>query len=225
MGPEATADMYMKIIRWFQINRKAKRDTDFPAIVIYSVPIPDIVEKIENEKITMDMLVDAALILEKSYCDFIVIACNSVQYLLPEIKRKLNIPIIGIAETIAKYLQQVGYKNVAIVGTMTTIQKQIYDKAMTDRGIKITKPNQGDQKIITRVIMAQLGGGVPSCLKKKLLKLLNDFRNSRAEALLLACTELPLAVHESDIDFPLVDCTKIYAEETARFSASWTVKI
>ncbi len=218
MGPEATADLYMKIIRWFQITRKATYDADFPAVVIYSVPIPNIVEKIESEKTTLNMLIEAALILEKGCCDFIVIACNSVQYLLPALQRNTKIPIIGIAETNARYLQQMGYKNVAILSTITTVQNKIYDDAMTDRGIKIVKPNKEDQEIITQVILAQLNGGVRRYLKKKFLKLIDGLKDSNVEAILLACTELPLVVQQSDVDFPLVDCTRVYADEAARVS-------
>ena len=79
MGPEATADLYMKIVKYFQKNYGARYDKDFPEFFINSVPIPDVVESMENEKNVLFMLLSATKLLQKDGCDFIVIACNSVQ--------------------------------------------------------------------------------------------------------------------------------------------------
>ncbi len=49
MGPEATAELYLRIIRIFQREYGARYDSDFPEIVIVNLPIPDIVEN-TNEK-------------------------------------------------------------------------------------------------------------------------------------------------------------------------------
>src|ERR1700730_14418523 len=128
MGPEALSDMYLAICKYYQIHFGAKYDKDFPPMIMYSVPIPDVVESLENEQDTLDSLIDASKTLQGDNCDFIVIACNSVQFLLNELRSQITIPIIGIAETVAKELKGMMYKKVGILATQTTILKKVYDE-------------------------------------------------------------------------------------------------
>jgi len=95
--------------------------------IIFSVPIPDVVESIENEKKVLEMLSEALKGLEREGCAFIVIACNTVQYLLKELRKSVRIPIIGIAEVNARYMKR-KYKKVGIIGTKVMIEKQGYDR-------------------------------------------------------------------------------------------------
>ena len=83
MGPEATALFYKKIIRIFQNYYSAKYDSDYPKIIIYNVPIPDVVENCTQEEIIKSMLISASKKLESIGADYIVIPCNTV----PEVHR------------------------------------------------------------------------------------------------------------------------------------------
>ena len=217
MGPEGTADLYMKIVRYCQKNFGAKYDNDFPPIIIYSVPIPDVVESLENEKITLSMLSEAAKTLEDDGCDFLVIACNTVQFLLEDIRKSVKIPIIGIAEVNANYAKKEGYKKVGILGTEVTVNK-VYDQELQEIGIKLVKPTNEDQKKLTQVIMAQLAGKATKKEKEKLKEVIKNLNTRGAEAILIACTDLPPVIKQEDVDIHLIDCTQIYADETAKIS-------
>lgn len=218
MGAEATVDLYMGIWKYYQNNFGAKYDNDFPPVIIYSVPIPDVVENLENEQVTLEMLQSTAKTLEKSDCDFIVIACNTVQFLLDKIRQAVTIPIVGIAEVNAKYLRGKGIRKVGILSTKTTVEKQVYDRALTNIGISLIKPNEEDQKVVTDVIMSQLAGKASSAETNKLKIVSDNLKSQGAEAVLLACTDLPLIISQRDTDVPLINCTEIYANETAKRS-------
>ncbi len=220
MGAEATVDLYMGIWKYFQTNFDAKYDDDFPAVIIYSVPIPDVVENVESEQTTKDMLQKTAKILEDGGCAFIVIACNTVQFLLEDIRSVVKIPVIGIAETNAKYLSDKGTSRVGILSTKATIDKKVYDAAMEKIGIELIRPNEEDQNIVTEVIMNQLAGKATSQDTEKLVGVAKNLQTLGAEAVLLACTDLPLVISQKDTDVPLVNCTETYANETARLSSN-----
>lgn len=222
MGPESTADLYMKIVKYYQTNFGAKYDRDFPPFIIYSLPIPEIVETIENEKLIFKMLSKAAKILEKDGCEFIVIACNSIQFLLNQLRNTVKIPVLGIAATIAKYVQSKDYKRVGILATETTLKKGVYDKNLRNLGITLIKPNKADQKLITQAIMNQLAGKTTTKDKNSLIRIINNLVSKGAETILLACTELPLIINQSDIKTRLVDCTEIYAKEAGRIASQNT---
>lgn len=219
MGPEALSDMYLAICKYYQVNFNAKYDKDFPPMIMYSVPIPDVVESIENEQETLIALTDASKILQVDGCDFIVIACNSVQFLLDDIRKKISIPIIGIAETVAKELQTKGYKKVGILATQTTIGKKIYDEELNKIGVSLLSPDEDNQNVVTEVIMTQLSGKASSRETQKLKNVVDILKRNGAEAILIACTDLPLVIKQADTAIPLINCTEIYANETARLSS------
>lgn len=220
MGPEGTADLYLKIVKYYQDHFGAKYDKDFPRMILYSVPVPDVVESLENEKETLIMLSETAQILEKAGCDFIVIACNTVQYLLEDIRKAVQIPILGIAEINTEYVKGKGYSKVGILSTQATIDKKVYEQDLEKTGIAIIKPSPKEQKIVTEVIMRQLAGKTTKNDTEKLVRVVNDLKEAGAEAILIACTDLPPVISQDDVEIPLIDCTKVYADKAARLSHS-----
>ncbi|PIY71987.1 hypothetical protein COY87_03305 [Candidatus Roizmanbacteria bacterium CG_4_10_14_0_8_um_filter_33_9] len=220
MGPEGTADLYMKIIRYYQQKFNAKYDKDFPEFFISSIPIPDVVESLENEKITLTMLTETAIKLQNAQCDFIVIACNTVQYLLNDIKKSITVPIIDIAKVIALYLNKKRYKKVSILATSATLEKKVYDNEIDNVGIEVIKPNNKDQKIVTKVIMTQLAGKTTKEETNMLIQVINNLKNQGAEAVLIACTDLPMVINQKDTKIKLIECTQIYANQAAFISFS-----
>jgi len=220
MGAEATVDLYMGIWKYFQDNFNAKFDDEFPPVIIYSIPIPDVVKSLENKKITTKMLQDAARSLEKSGCDFIVIVCNSVQFLLSEIRQTVKIPIIGIAEVSIRSLKNKKIRRVGILSTSITIEKQIYERELKKIGICLIKPTKKEQEIITKTIMTQLAGQTTKKETEKLIKIAENLKSKGAETVLLACTDLPLIINQKDTEIPLINCTEIYANEIAQISAN-----
>ena len=78
MGPEATINLYERIIKIFQKKYNAKYDSDFPEMYICNLPIPDIVENIEKINTIIEMMRMASKNLEKIGMDFIAIPCNTI---------------------------------------------------------------------------------------------------------------------------------------------------
>lgn len=219
MGAEATVDLYMGIWKYFQDNFGAKYDDDFPPVIIYSVPIPDVVESVENENVTLEMLIKTAKTLEDGGCNFIVIACNTVQFLLDRIRETVKIPIVGIAEVNARYLKDKGISKVGILATEATINKQVYDDELNNIGVRLIRPSSENQEIVTQIIMTQLAGKTTKDETKQLAEVAKALRADGAEAVLLACTDLPLVINQQDSTVPLINCTEIYAKHTAMLSA------
>lgn len=220
MGPVSTADFYMRIIRYYQEKFGATYVKDFPPMIIFSVPAPDLVESIENEQEQLNMMIEVARKLENDGCDFIVIVCNSVQYLLPEIQAAVTAPCVGIADTVAKYLKNKGYKSVGILATDTTIKKGVYDKAINNVDVQLVRPNSFDQKDVTQVILNEIGGKATDQDTNKLKTVVNNLQKEDVSAVLLACTELPSVIQQDKVSTPLIDCNSIYAEAAAELAST-----
>ena len=57
MGPESTAIFYQALIKNCQQLYGAKYDKDYPEIIIYNLPIPDVVEGLEDPQKTTQALI------------------------------------------------------------------------------------------------------------------------------------------------------------------------
>jgi len=218
-GPTSTADFYLRIIKYYQDNFRTRHVGDFPPMIIFSVPTPDLVEAIEDEEKTFMLIAEAIKKLEKDGSDFIVITCNALQYLLKRFQALVKIPIIGIASTVAEHIKDKGYKAVGILAVDTTIRKKVYDPFLEEKGIKLIRPDQTDQDIIEEVILDEYSGKTNAENTEKIKKVAKKLYKNGAEAVMLACTELPLILKQKDIDIPLIDCNEIYAQKAAQLSS------
>lgn len=209
MGPEATAKLYSRIIRKFQ-NNGAKYDSDFPQIYINSIPLPDVVESVKSKEKIISMLVEEVKKLESFGADFIAIPCNSVFSYYNQMQDSLSIPIINIMEEASEEIKKKGYKKIGILGTKLTIKQRLFDFFLDN--IKIINPTKEQQKEITKIIMNILSGNKTIEDKLKLKLIINDLKNSGAEAVVLGCTELPLILSQKDFDIELFDTIEIIAK-------------
>lgn len=219
-GPSSTADFYMRIVKYYQGYFGAMYVRDFPPMIIFSVPTPDLVESIEDEEKTFVMVADAIKKMENDGCDFIVIACNSLQYLLERLQVTIKIPIIGIAPIVAKYVKNKGYKAVGILSTDTTIRKKVYDYSLQKNKIKLLIPKDADQNNMVEVILNEFSGKTSDKDKEKLKIAVRNLQKDGANAILLACTEFPMILKQKDVNIPLIDCNEIYAQKTAQLSSN-----
>ena len=67
--------------------------------------------------------------------------------------------------------------------------------------------------------MTQLAGKSSIVETEKIIKVIETLKEKGAEAILIACTDLPLIIKQEDTHVPLVNCTVVYANETARFAS------
>ncbi len=217
-GPNSTADFYLHLIQYYQDHFNATYVRDYPPMIIYSVPTPDLVERIEDEEKTFSMVSEAIIKLERDGADFIVIVCNSLQYLNERLQKLVNIPIISLAAVIAQYVQSKGYTQLGMLATETTINKRVYQARLDEKGITAIVPNQTDQRMIAEVILNEMGGISTDIDKTNMKRIVTHLQKAGANAILLACTELPLILKQSDCSIPIIDCNEIYARHTAQLS-------
>jgi aspartate racemase len=203
MGPEATAELYLKIIKIFQDKFGAKYDSDYPEIMIYNLPLPDVVEKIDQSSKIKEMLVKGVQKLESWGVDFIAIPCNTVNFFLPEMRTAVSIPILSILEETAKEVNKLELKKVAVLGTEMTISSGIYQKVLPD--ISLIVPKLEQQQEITEIILNVLAGKKIKSDLQKLKSIIKELKINGAEKVILGCTELPLLIKESEDTINTID--------------------
>ena len=189
--------------------------------ILYSVDFQEIEECQANgnwEK-SGEILGEAANNLEKAGADFIVICTNTMHKVVNQIKEKISIPILHIAEMTAEKILEKGLKNIALLGTKYTMEQDFYKSKLIEKGINVIIPDKNDIEIINEVIYDEICLGIiNSNSKKKFLEIVDKLRNKGAEGIILGCTEIGLLIKNEDTDVPLFDTAIIHAEQAAMYS-------
>ena len=189
--------------------------------VLYSVDFQEIEECQANGnwQKSGEILGEAAYNLEKAGADFIVICTNTMHKVVNQIKEKISIPILHIAEMTAEKILEKGLKNIALLGTKYTMEQDFYKSKLIEKGINVIIPDKNDIEIINEVIYDELClGTINSDSKKKFLEIVDKLRNKGAEGIILGCTEIGLLIKNEDTDVPLFDTAIIHAEQAAMYS-------
>ena len=189
--------------------------------ILYSVDFQEIEECQANgnwEK-SGEILGEAAYNLEKAGADFIVICTNTMHKVVNQIKEKISIPILHIAEMTAEKILEKGLKNIALLGTKYTMEQDFYKSKLIEKGINVIIPDKNDIEIINEVIYDELClGTINSNSKKKFLEIVDKLRSKGAEGIILGCTEIGLLIKNADTDVPLFDTAIIHAEQASIYS-------
>lgn len=212
VGPQSTDYIYEKIIEFSQTKYNAKDNADYPRLIIESVPVPDFISSKENIETAEKMLIDATKSLTNSGATRLCIGSNTVHILLDKLQKETNVPFISMIELVADKCVKSGYKKVGILGTPVLVNSGLYQKELNKKGIKTVNPTEEELKIVERIIRGVIAG-LKNHENDELYKdILNDFFEKGCEAIILGCTELPLAIEYGDIEDKIINSDKVLAE-------------
>lgn len=218
MGPESTAIFYHAIIRECQEQYGAQYDEDYPEIFIYNLPIPNIIEGLKHSDATLNMLVNGAKKIDSIGVDFMVMPCNTAHYFYPSMAEYISIPFVCIFLATAKKIKSFGFKKVGFLATETTINYKSFDHDFEKNGIELIFPTETEQNALTNIILNILAGRKLNEDKEKLKEISNTMKKNGAEAVVLACTDLPILFKQDDIDIKIFDTVEILAQTTIEYA-------
>lgn len=219
MGPGASANLYMEIIKYSQQKYNAVQDTDYPPIIIYSLPLEGFDEKgMVDEKLVEKQLVAGVKKLESAGCDLIIIGCNTVHVLYNKMQAAVKIPIFNIVEITKKKVLGFGYRKVGLFASESTSKSRLYQDSFKKSGIEVIFPNASQQKILNLVIEHTMGGNQKEDDIIVLKDVARDYIKQGAEAIVMGCTEIPLAINQTHTDTKLFNTIEIIVQSAVDFS-------
>ncbi|MEM8731092.1 MAG: aspartate/glutamate racemase family protein [Pseudomonadota bacterium] len=150
-----------------------------------------------------DAVFRAALLnLERVGCAFAIIASNTPHARLHAIRHGVSLPILSILDETARATAQAGAEHAVVLGTSVTMQDDGYAKALARVGIGANaRMPEAEIQTMQTLIDTDFYGGASADAQGKLLRFCHRHAAPGA-AVLLACTELPLAFPET-LDDPV----------------------
>ena len=205
MGPAASAEFINRLIQ----QTPATCDQEHIPFVLWNDPrTPDrSTSMIAGNDDPLPYLKKGILSLKSVGCDYIVIPCNSAHYWYDEMN-KLGIPILHIVDSVADELESLDIANqtIGVIGTQGTIEFGIYQQHLIKQGWKCIIPDKAEMDYFVQPAIHFIKAGnmiEANCL---LVKVIDSLIFRGAKAVVLGCTELPLAVRELEQNgIPLIN--------------------
>ncbi|MGE5578545.1 MAG: aspartate/glutamate racemase family protein [Bacillota bacterium] len=212
MGPLATADLFMKIVK----STPAGKDQDHPRIVIDNNPeIPDrtafILGKGADPK---PLLIETARNVERMGASFLCIPCNTAHFFHGDIQAAVRVPVLHIMREVAGYLKG-KVKKAGILASTGTLRTRLYEDSLEGAGILALTPTGADQDQVMDAIYGVKAGDLEKG-RRLALSAGQKLLSMGAEAVIAGCTEIPLVLQEGDLPVPVIDATQILAEACVR---------
>jgi aspartate racemase len=216
MGPMATVDLMKKII----LATPASKDQEhIPMLVDNNSQIPDRTKAIMGQGASpAPEMVKTAKRLMMAGADFIIIACNTAHYFLPEILPQISIPVLSIIDVTTNSALEKGFKSVGLLATTGTVSTGLYQKKLEASGIQCITPSADKQHLIDDMIYQGVKANNENYDTRAVKELLAEMQNAGAEAFILGCTEVPVAVSMYKLQGEFIDATDELAKAAIRFA-------
>ena len=197
-----------------ELTNERLGDAEAPLIIMYSVnfgEIKTLTEADEWDKISA-IICDAAKKIEDAGAACLLIGANTMHKVADEVQPVIKIPIIHVADAVAKDISRHGLKKVALLGTRYTMQLGFYTDRLGRSGIETIIPDQDDVEFINYTIYHEFSKNIFSDQTKgAYLNIISKLKQRGAEGIILGCTEIPGLINQSDCDIPLFDTVKIHS--------------
>ncbi|MFP4201033.1 MAG: aspartate/glutamate racemase family protein [Clostridia bacterium] len=214
MGPEATADLFMKIIR----ATPATCDQDHLPVVIVSDPsVPDRTQAVLGDgEDPLPTMVRSARACVTAGADFLVMPCNTAHCFYLGLAESVDVPVLHMMEEVARFFEtrHPEIRRVGLLATTGTVKIGLYQEALSENGIEVLVPNERDQESVMEGIYGEKGVkcGYYDEPRNLFVSVARRLVDRGADAIISGCTEIPLALSQDDLeDTVVVDPTEVLA--------------
>jgi aspartate racemase len=157
--------------------------------------------------------------LEEGGADFIILCCNTLHKVTPEIEASISIPFLHIADAAARLLVQAKIQRVGLLGTRFTMEDGFYASRLEGFGLSVLVPPSREFQRMDEIIYDELcQGKVVAKSKAELIRMIRELKEQGAQAVLLGCTELGMIVEQKESPIPVFDTTLLHAQEAVKRS-------
>lgn len=191
LGPMATAYFLERVTAMTD----AKCDQEHIEILIHSKPqIADRTSFIigKTAESPLPDLLEVGWGLKSAGAEIIAMPCITAHYFQKDLEDGIGLTVINALTKTADYLKNAGISSAGIMATDGTIESQLFQKALAEKGINAIAPSSLSQEKVMEIIYDEVKAGRKINMEK-LHAVASELRQNGAEVILLGCTELSIA--------------------------------
>lgn len=218
MGPEATIDIFQKIVT----ATNANKDEDHLRIIIDNNPkMPSRQDAIlKGSQNPGPMMALTAQNLEKAGADFIIICANTAHYFYEDVQAAVGIEVLHIIKEAVNETVNMNerIKRVGVLATTGAMKANIFQTSFAEKGIEVIGLPDYLQKEIQESIFLFKYSSEKNVSAVKLLNAVEYLRERKVEAIIMGCTEIPIILRDKEFNIPFYDPNQIIADVAVRYA-------
>lgn len=205
MGPAASAEYVTRLIQ----QTPAGCDQEHIPFVLWNDPtVPDrSTSLINKDDKPWEKLKAGVQGLKAAGCDHIVIPCNTAHFWYDRLNQ-LGVPITHIVDSVAAELRalKIYSGTIGIIGTKATMSLGLYQSYLGKMGWSCITPSTPEMVNLVQPAIDLVKAGNLDAAHDMLLKVIDHLIPWGVDAVVLGCTEIPLAVRETHYkNVPLIN--------------------
>ena len=220
MGPEAALEFCRRLLAR---TPGVRRDQDHLRVLLdNNSQIPDRTAAILGRgRSPAPEAARSARVLERAGADFIAVPCNTIHRWYGELQRAVKTPMIHLIDTtVNSALKRAGgparAHTLGVLATDGTLRTGLYAEGLARRGLGMLLPSAQDQSAVMKAI-GDIKAGRPLAEARRTVKRVGQKLVRRgAQAVVIGCTEISLALSAGDLPVPVVDSLDALVDETLR---------
>jgi aspartate racemase len=166
------------------------------------------------------LLIDAARRLRDAGADMVLLGANTAHIVADRVAAAIDVPLLHIADIAGAAAQVQGFRCVGLIGTRFTLESPVYTERLRERcGLTVIRPDAPGRDILQRIIVDELTlGRVEPRSRQDCVTMIEQLHSEGAEAIIVACTELPMLIRPEDSPLPLLDTTALHVEAALKLA-------
>lgn len=210
MGPEATVDFMARVIA----ATPASTDQEHVRLLVDQNPkVPSRQDaRAGTGEDPGPAMAAMAKGLEQAGADFLVMPCNTAHAFAQSVRSAVSIPLVSIIDATVDACRE--YENVGVLTTPGCLEAGLYQDALATAGLTAVLPDETEVAEMMRLVAAVKAGDRNEAIARGMRSLAAALVDRGAQAVVAACTEIPLVLTPDMLDVPLVSSTDVLAEVT-----------
>ena len=219
MGPEATVDLMMRVIR----ATPAEDDMDHIRMLVDNNPkVPSRIKAIieGTGESPAPVIAEMARNLAVSGADFLVIPCNTAHYYYDEVCSAVDIPVMNMIDVTVRNVinENDSIRTVGLLASKAVLITGLYMKPFREQGIDVIYPSPEVQDLVMATVREIKTGRYGIGDREVLQSASEELVRKGAEALIVACTELSVICDSLDAGVKVYDSCQVLAEDIVRMA-------
>jgi len=174
-----------------------------------------------------DRTAEIPALLEREIAAFVrlgpdcLVICNNTLHKAFDLiapRLALSIPVFHIVEAAGRAAHALKLRRVLLLGTKFTMEDGYYHRGLERFDLEVATPDEADRAAIQQ-IQSQLARGIVREDFRRALAALVGKHAASVDGVVLACTELPLALGQQDCRVPVINPAEAQCREAFSFAA------
>ena len=212
-GPESTVEYYRAIV--YGVQRRLGEPV-YPNLTIESLSVFDVLGLCERGDLggLTAYLLRGVQSLAAAGAEVAALTGITPHVVFDELAAAAPIPLVSMVETSCAHAVREGYHRVGLLGTGPTMRGSFFQEAFARAGVEALVPGERDLEYVASCIEHELEyGKVLPRTQAELRAIVGRMvAQDGIEAVVLGCTELPMAFAGTALDVPAIDVMRVHVD-------------